>query len=51
MADKDNIQLDEVALRRMIKCARRPQGHTFSHDDETNTDVCSNCGLTIQGDK
>lgn len=35
---------DEVTLMRQIKCARRPQGHTFT---QKTHGVCSNCLLRV----
>lgn len=35
---------DQLTLKRQIKCARRPQGHTFS---SVTYGVCSNCLLRV----
>lgn len=36
---------DEVAIRRMIKCARSPEGHDYKEQNGEMT--CQKCGITI----
>lgn len=40
-------RMDELKLRRMKKCAERPEGHDFGHPVE-HIVTCSNCGLTLE---
>lgn len=39
--------MDELKIRRMKKCAERPEGHDFGHPVD-NVTVCQNCGLAIE---
>lgn len=39
--------MDELRIRRMKKCAERPEGHTFG-DPTDGVVECTNCGLTIE---
>lgn len=39
--------MDELKIRRMKKCADRPEGHDFGHPVD-NIVECRNCHLTIE---